>query len=114
MHYSEISLNARKQILQSIGWIMFIFCIGRTFILKDTYQTKVLDFIWIVLAVYYIFRGLKLTNRVIRIKSINLNHPPTRVMFVIYSLFIAFLISFGVIYNLFHREMVITSPYDHY
>ena len=114
MQYTEVSLNARKQILQSIGWVMFIFCLGRTYIQEDANKTSIFDFVWVLCALFYIFRGLKLTNKVIKLKFINLNHPPTRVMVVIYGLFIAIIISFGVIYNLYYREMMITSPYDHY
>jgi len=114
MRYTEVSLNARKQILQSIGWVMFIFCIGKTYLNAEDNKANFYDVFWILFAVLYIFRGLKLTNdKVIKLKFVNLNHPPTRVMFVIYGLLMAVIISFGIIYNLYYNEMMITSPYDY-
>ncbi len=115
MQHTEVSLNARKQILQSIGWVMFLFCIGTAYIKTETNKTSFYDLIWVLLAVLYILRGLKLNNNnVIKLKFVNLNHPPTRVMLVIYGLLLAVVIGFGVIYNLYYEEMMITSPYDHY
>ena len=54
MQYTEVSLNARKQILQSIGWVMFIFCLGRTYIQEDANKTSIFDFVWVHYFIFFV------------------------------------------------------------
>jgi uncharacterized membrane protein len=110
--YHQLSLNIRKQMLEVIGVCIFVFCIVKTYCQKASDPSQPLDFIWLGLGLFYIYRGLRATNTIKQIKLVDLTDYPTKVMFVVYSINIAVIIAFAYIYHNYYQESIITSPFD--
>lgn len=112
MTHPQLSLNIRKQILETIGICIFLFCIVKTFCQKTVDPFQPLDLVWVAMGLFYIYRGLRATNTINQIKLVDLTDYPTRVMLIVYSINIAVLIAFVYIYRYHYQETVITSPFD--
>jgi len=112
MTYPQLSLNIRKQMLETIGVCIFVFCIVKTFCKKTVDPFQPLDLVWVFMGLIYIYRGLRATNTIKQIKLIDLTDYPTRVMLVVYSINVAVLIAFAYIYHNYYQQTVITSPFD--